>query len=482
MVERESTGRKRRKNRSNSSSHTIFETRNEVDSQEQSLENTGSSALKKCFSSEIQPLPSFLSTYLKYEPYVETQQDESCCNQDSQGTLFDLMMIDRNPHYLPNSDMDGHLSITEDKSMGDVDEYSTQLCEATHEYVWLKRCEGSRIHYLVVDIDYNPCVILKTTIEVIVTDGIILGTNCSLQDVLVDQSEYNPHAQVNFDPSVITFECIDNRFLQFRRLSPTDAFAIEDQFTVECFCLDSPLVCKMEGMNESSWTLLREVVEAARYLQRTGASDVVLVDDSYYSMTSELSGKKTRVRLALSTSWLSVIKPVAKSFEIFSCFRSLPEADKIILRKESAMEAAIIHMISNYDKEFKSRVYIGIMGHLKLCVRTKQFEHFHSFFTAMDLLMNDFDETLRRDEVVMSLLTLSCLLKSRFGVKSLDILVQNRRKCFDILDKYIRAKLASCEWTLNYTEIWDVIYKNISRIHSLKTVYENLSVSASNSS
>ena len=432
----------------------------------------GEDQVEDCSASR-QSLPSFSSTYIKngaiQQQSPETLEDESLFNISS---FLDEELKTTSKITTPQESTPHVVSKSEE--------------EAPHEYVWFKKAENSQINFKIIEISYNPCVMLKTIIEVLVKDGIIVGTDCSIQDVLSKQDD-EPDLKIGLSFTFLSLESLLGRSSYFYRLP---AQGDQNVFDVISFCTSTQMTSVLQGMTDHSWKLLLEVLSAAKHLQTTGATEVSLAPQEPQSITEspkELldksniksgkdEGSLKKYRLVLCTTWLSVIKPVSKCFDIFSAFQSLPNADKDILRKESALEAAVIHMVANYDKETKSRVYTGIKDHILLCIKIKQYQNNQTFFESMNLLMNEFDDNMRKDDVFMSILVALSLLTERPGISRLDITNKGRRDFLDLLDKYIIAKIKSGEWTLSYDSIWNLIHRDIERISNLKLLYENLTV------
>ena len=436
----------------------------------QSLPSLSSTYFKydACQSSEVSEEGNFLAMALERKMVMPSQE---CIVSDVVSTLQGLVTPEQDVY--PTRDQD--LMTTKDKQE-----------EVTHEYVWLKKVENSHIDYKIVKTIYNPCVMQQTTIEVKVKDdGRIVGTDCRLQDVLSDNDK-NVVLKLDSSSPIVSFESLDGHMSYFYRLPDQQT---QQVFDVVCFSSSSQKTSVIQGMTDHSWELLLEILSAAKHFLKAGESDVTLASEEQseesisQSLESQQSGQDLpkKCLLVLSTTWLSIIRPLSKSLEIFSAFQSLPEADKDILRKQSTGEATVVRMIANYDKESNSRVYTGIKNHILVCTRTfsrvtKEIGEYRSFFESVNILMNEFDDKLRKDEVFMTILVVLSLLKEKPGVSRLDTINKGRRDFLDLLDKYIKAKIKSGEWTLSYNSMWNLIHRDIDRISNLRLLYENLKV------
>jgi hypothetical protein len=93
-------------------------------------------------------------------------------------------------------------------------------------------------------------------------------------------------------------------------------------------------------------------------------------------------------------------------------------------------------------------------------------------------LIEDFLTVLRKDPFVMTILCMLCLFKERSGVVSREEIRRERTLFTELLDKYIDCRIKSRDWDVNKESIWNNIHRAMSHISSLKSLYENVALTA----
>jgi hypothetical protein len=175
-------------------------------------------------------------------------------------------------------------------------------------------------------------------------------------------------------------------------------------------------------------------------------------------------------------------KTMSKAFHLFGVLSGLPIEDQTIIHKESLMEVGIIQEVPFYDKSTNHGVLPSLNNHLMVCLRPNMFLKFPEGKKIIDMLQsifNDWDDYLRKDELVSALLTLLCFFKERSGISSASAILINQERSFylDLLDKYIISKIESREWIASHDHVWSRIHYKMNQINSIKHHLENVVLS-----
>ena len=334
-----------------------------------------------------------------------------------------------------------------------------------NRYLWVHRLPSSSLEFRVLYLNINPCIERKVHIEVTVNDGTVAGTLLTLED-LMSRNHYT-RSRTN-DINSVELRCRDGHREKFQILR-----AELMSSNVEITSMLSGTSSTMSEVNNNLWQHLTEVIEAGNFLQKT-----------FYAMITELPGNTLSPivkHLSLTITWQSVIRSITQSFDMISSFSSLPEGDQGLLRKEATTESLILQMVASFDKETGSFVHTGIDGHITLCTRIKMFDSDvvsaeATFYQSLHSLTHEFDDNLRKDDVAITLLSMLCLFKERSGVSSRQFIRSERSFFLELLDKYITAKTSSKEWLTSYDSIWNCIHRDMARVSSLKSLFENMSI------
>jgi hypothetical protein len=302
------------------------------------------------------------------------------------------------------------------------------------DLLWIRSL--SDMNFQVLELEIGSKYTKRAVIEVTTEDGIVVGTNSRLED-LVSQRERK--WRMAFRSKVVGignafFEC--NNFLR----------------------------------DLKQQTLLSEISEAADILEETFQARIRVMKEGVRS-----------AQLELVVDCLSVISPVLESFNSSTTFKKLPQSDKEILRTESSMEVLLLQMLSTFEKESDSFINVGLEGHLEIGVRFSVFES--NIVTAHPLLaptlrefMYEFDDYLRHDKVVITILGLLFLFKIRPGLINTELVQKERDSLLNFLDTYITLKIKHQEWKTSYYEVSKKIHRDMVRTSNLKTLFETMAV------
>lgn len=334
-----------------------------------------------------------------------------------------------------------------------------------NRYLWIHRLPSSSLDFKVLDLNINPCIERKVHIEVTINDGIVAGTLLTLED-LISRNNYM-RSRTN-DINSIELRCRDGNRETFRLLRAELVSS-----NVEVTSTLSGTSSVINEVSDNLWQKLTEVIEAGTFLQKT-----------FYAMITELPENALSPdvkHLSLTITWQSVIRSITQSFDMISSFASLPKGDQDLLRKEATTESLILQMVASFDKDTGSFVHIGIHSHITLCTRMKIFDSDvvsaeATFYQSLHSLTYEFDDNLRKDDVAITLLSMLCLFKERSGVSSRQFIRNERSFFLQLLDKYITSKTNSMEWLTSYDSVWNSIHRDMARVSSLKSLFENMSI------
>ena len=351
-----------------------------------------------------------------------------------------------------------------------------EIKAAQNKFVSVKQLPSSNLIFKVSALKIRPVLFERSAvIEVTVKDGVVVGTSSTIDEILKQGNDYVYQSDESTGDQIhIDFKARDGcrtSFLPHRENEVTSEVIITT--------FRSNIQSVMEKMNESLWRRLTQVASAASLLQQTFNAVIDILPDAPDSFCEqEVSGFAVQKKLTLNITWQSVIKTITKSFDFITSFHSLPAEDQLILRKEATTEVLIIQMVGTFDKDMDSFVHNGIQGHLLLCTKFKMFSSDlteTTFYQSLRTLTYEFDDTLRRDEVVMTLLCMLCLFKDRSGIIYRDLIQEERMFFLELLDRYIKGKVASKEWITPTHVLWDRIHRDMARVSSLKSLFENMS-------
>ena len=347
-----------------------------------------------------------------------------------------------------------------------------------NQYMAVTPAHSCNLIYNALGLDFITFVFAKTVVEIAVKNGIVVGTSLAFDDLVTgieDVNTWNIHDDMK---SFVTHKFRDGYQTSFHtRRNDSN----EETFDVEIFSCLTPTISVMRDMNWYLWERLRKTVFAAFLFQRAYNATSISLCSSENSSTDELSlsgsgyeMKTISVTLYLTTS----IKTVINFFDIMFP-EELVEADKVILRREASMETLTILMVFNYDRSKDAVALHSLENQLIMWAKTDIFKTIGADDIILDKyrsLMSEFEDVLRKDEIVMTLLCMLVLFKERSGLSN-RLLVQRERAFFiSLLDKYIAAKIRSNEWNVLYGVIWDFIHRDMARVSSVKSLIENLNL------
>ena len=334
-----------------------------------------------------------------------------------------------------------------------------------HDFVWLRSAPNSNIEYRVIDLQSTPYVDYRVVIEVRVENGFVMGTECSWTDIMNKRSDDSDLINNFSDTTCMFLEKSTGHRTSFRkRLQNTSTFH------VDIFSSMSKMKIVLESMNNSLWQKLSQVIDAA----------VVLRDVLYFkcTMSSSSAEDSTWKQVEIVGGWGTFAVPIFKVTQLFDSYRSLSENEQLFLTQIATTEIVFTQFAAFYDKSTNSLVHPTLKNHLLVCnnmISFKKIVKSEAFIDQLVKFMSAFEDFLRKDEVLMTIISLLFLFKESTNNLKNVLILQERALLLELLDKYIKAKVQSKEWITSYEVTWKLVKEKITGISYLKSIMENLS-------
>jgi hypothetical protein len=339
--------------------------------------------------------------------------------------------------------------------------------------VFVKTPVGSGLVYQVRELVSIPCCLVKGVVEVEASNGIIKGTDCLIDTLVREQMDWE-------SPPVNTMQVTllsryQEKTLFTRNVVHCDQVSISRVNLTE---RSQTIQSTMTGMTQQFFHRLQEVVTAAKRFHKT----FEFKHELSKSLQGSVNDNPSKIRLNLTVSWETIVKAVTRAFDAVSFLDYLKKTDREILQREAIPETVCLQRVANYDSHSNSVVHYGINNHLLVNVKFEIFEKVaddQNYFRLFYKIVTEFDNVLRKDEFVMTILCILTLLKERHGMSEVGILlVREERTLFlDLLDKYITGNIISGEWTSKCDLIWNRIHTQMTKVSDLKTLFENVALS-----
>ena len=343
----------------------------------------------------------------------------------------------------------------------------------SHDFICIKKSPMSQVEYRLLDIQGIAFVSYSAILEVRVeSDGLISGTKCSFHDLMKhDDAQVEVHhiSSSHDSPSFLVMTSVDGQHKRvfkkrYQVLSDSNSFQVDITSSL------SRNVITMEDMNIILWQRLNQTIEASVILR-----DTMCCRHFTTSSSSDEKWKRLEVRL----TWETMAKQINKACVFFELLSSLTYEEQTIIKKESIIEIAIIQEAPFYDKETTNGVLPAVNNNIFVCLQPGMFMKFPEGKLIVDSLqgiLNDWDDYLRKDDLITTLLSLICLFKERSGLSvGTRVRIQEERNIFlDLLDKYILSKVKSRDWIASHQAVWSRIHLKLNQISSIKHLLENV--------
>ena len=333
--------------------------------------------------------------------------------------------------------------------------------DVTHNLAWIEKKVNSPTRppdFVLLELSVNPSSFLGAVVEVEVEaygqdDHIIKGTQYSINKLLSrDMSFLKSDTHYNIETETLN----------------------SNSFNVMISSRKNPVISsRMEGMNNTLLTRLADVIASARILKGLSVSDCSVVGSS---TPTEDPCHQQRIKLSVTYSWPLIMRVVMSFFDSLPSFHLVEnQDDRNILVKEAGLEVVLLLWVTIFDKERNSFVAKCFYHSVSLGASLDTFKCMgNTFYNNFHALTHEFDDILRKDEVVMAILASLCLFKTRSGLTSCHRVIEHERNILLILlDKYIRAKVQSNDWITPDNVLWSRIRRDMSRVSALRVLYEN---------
>ena len=186
--------------------------------------------------------------------------------------------------------------------------------------------------------------------------------------------------------------------------------------------------------------------------------------------------------LSLTLKCYNTSTAVAKMCNMINSFSCLDRLDQMIMLKESSCEILLLRDALTFSREHEACMTPFLDGMLVFGIRYIELASSPNLFplyNAWQSFIQDFEDYLRLDQIVMSLLVMLCLFQDRPGLREKEVVTRERGIYLQILQKYVAAKITSGEWnTVSPSEVWSLIYRKLEEVGRMKPLFENLTLAS----
>ena len=226
---------------------------------------------------------------------------------------------------------------------------------------------------------------------------------------------------------------------------------------------EDPSIIVMESMREDLWLGLQEIVSLSKMLNGFWCLD----DRITLNAVSDNEASNTRLKYScrLSTSINDGCKIISKAIESLRFIRDISLEDQIIVLKESFSLVTCILYPYLYDEESDCFIYSAFNKKFWLCVNSKTMHSYSRVEYVKPLqqthksFLDLFFGFLRKDLFVICILSVLLILEDKPGLSCAQRFKNERTIYYELLDRYINAKVISNEWPLDRDAIWFHIHK-----------------------
>ena len=343
--------------------------------------------------------------------------------------------------------------------------------------LWLKKIATSTANVSLIDTYFDPYHTHKFIVQVEVVNGIVMGTNCEFQSLL--RNDAIPDSNTSGSLSQIV---LDSRYdcQMFHRHSDSNVTVFSQSY-------QSPIV--MQTVSKSMWNLLTHVVTAAHHLMK-----MTRIPFSEMEFPEPSTAKFKTVTLHHSME--NNTNAVTSAVESIDSYQQLDPLDQLILLREHLVGVVFLFTPYLYDKDSDSLIFSALqVPFLTLC----KWSDYQTFISLQDQiilgiqlnslddeglsaeivrvyshLLNTFEEYLRQDAFVISLLCLIYFFQDIPGLFSNEEVRREQIGYVHLLDMYIKEKIKAKHWNHSYQKIWDSIYNTINIINYVRNnkIYE----------
>ena len=372
-------------------------------------------------------------------------------------------------------------------SEGEISEYSfineclNEVCNLSlekptgniseHKLVSIEVISGSDIQMKIIEIHAVQGVSVNALIELKV-DNFVEGTRKSFVELVIEKEHqlvYDMCEKVN---PVIVHRKQGKHELYFRLL-----VHYEFPCDVELTSLSPLFIVSsvMLSITETLWKTLGQVVSAASLFH-----EVMCVRSSLPTSSIENQSISSNInRIVLTTSWMTHIEKLTDVLNLILTSHSICENDRNIILKGATTEILMFLMASTFDKSRKRVILYAVFNQVRLLINASVFESGNRASEMKEIfrvLHHDKYDFLRENEIVIAILCLRSLFSDRPGVSCDNHLQEQSSLLLALLDKYVQAKVSSCEWIMDSNAIWQLLDQYFNLVVTRKSVFESLLV------
>lgn len=315
--------------------------------------------------------------------------------------------------------------------MGDPNQ---RLRAKLNEFVWIKGSENCTMPHRVLDFIGESCDDQFVIVEVAVLNGIVVGTDLFLEDLL-DNRLTNGTIRAEETDDFLSIKL--PKMEQLFRKSASTALEV----TIEVFIDDfyTPFT-----LNHSKWSKLVEVINVSRLLAS-------MASVYYIRSVNSTKGYDEKVTLILGHTLDNYTKSITLAAEEVSLFPSLPLEDQLILLKEGIPAILILFFTMLFDKKSESWTLSAFNKQLWFGMSFRQLEEdpdgrvLHEFLCK---LFSAFPDSLRLDPFIVCILCIIVFLQESEGISSTDLITEEQEQLTVLLETYLTAKYRSNKDTL----------------------------------
>ena len=314
-------------------------------------------------------------------------------------------------------------------------------------YLRLRTPIDSKLKYRVVHFDLSPGTHFFLTFDIQVENTVSLLSQLTARETLSDKhcNQLSTYLTLNTIAQDIVFRC------EAESLS-LDLFDVQ----VTCHSKKSLQIMTLEGLTKCHWDRLSQVVTASKYWTS------LLKIDSVFSESDDDGSVYERVFISATPDHCA--EQVTMGIESLQAVQDLCVEDQLIVVKEGYFTVGLFLYMNTFIRKdncfalssYVSRDLFALDVHLE-SNKTKYSNHLYETFVKFLSKLPNF---LTEDFIFMAIVGILHLFQDDSALSSSCNFKKERCLFFELLDKYINAKIASGQWNTNNSSIWE----NIERI------------------
>ena len=285
------------------------------------------------------------------------------------------------------------------------------------ESMWMKEVPNSQMKYQLIKFVLTPRILYQVIIELKQFHVTNTATNCSPHylDNFGDAHDFNKPS----DQIVVRFN--DGRWVSFSKTNKNNT-----QLNIQVRSSQDLTTRVMESIESDHWDRLCQVMSALPLLQKGVQLSPELLDENLG-------------HISLSTSESTIIEPSRDFFFSLPFLKLLSINNDEQLLKKAVHQSGMTQLATHFDIETNSIMFYGMDGQMQVGIRLEIFHNYSIQNSFVDPIFHEFDNILRKDEVIMSLLCVLCFLQDEPESSCKEILLRERNLILQLLQSYIRS-------------------------------------------